>query len=201
MERTALFALFAGNSSILPVPGSKEWEDATARYEPDTRTLEQRQADNQRFDDWFKARIHEDTQARRAETLRLNLEEALGRRLLAELYSDGARGALSAHSKQMYKEDIARFKKWCAEVGVSFLPATGPTVATFILETCAGDDGPKPAMAARLCTAIKLAHRFKGMSCPVEGSPHVRAVRKWIKQSIPPLPLSAAADIPAGSEH
>ena len=133
---------------------------------------------------------HESRQAEHVAALRLGLVEVLGERLEGEFQSQLRDFKLSEASQVTYGKDTARFRKWCAEADLSWLPAAPETVAAFLLETCCPEDGLKPAMASRLSTAIKLWHLLKGHTDPTD-SPYVRAVRRWIKQSVS-QPIAAA---------
>ena len=159
----------------------------------------ERQAGERRLDEVLKIAAHRERQAENAADLRYGLTQVLGARLDSERDVQlKSLHLLSDASIACYARDTARFRKWCAEADLSWLPAAPETVAAFLLETCTADV-PKPAMAARLSTAIKLWHLVKGEADPTDNS-FVRAVRKWIK-GVPQEPETVAADPPSDTEH
>jgi hypothetical protein len=170
-----------------PAPNRPLWE-----------LVGERQASEQGLDEVLKIAAHQERQAANVADLRAGLTQVLGARLESE--RDGQVKTfrqLSEASKQQYARDTARFRKWCAEADVSWLPAAPESVAAFLLETCVADV-PTPAMAARLSTAIKLWHLLKGEADPTS-DPFVRAVRRWIK-GVNQEPETVAADSPS-TEH
>ena len=158
----------------------------------------EQEASERRVLEVLKMGAHRERQDEHVADLRCGLVHVLGARLESEL-NRGCR-ELNKASEQQYIRDAARFRKWCAETGVSWLPAAPETVAAFILETCASA-GRMPATAARLCGAIKLWHLLKGEADPTANNPFLRAVRKWIKGD--PQEPEPVADSPPGilTEH
>lgn len=150
---------------------------------PATAAIE-RQVSDQSFDDWLKVSIYNSRQEERVAALRCDLTAVLGQRLDEEIAVWLSDYRLSEASQKKYAQDTRRFRAWCVEVGVPFLPAAPETIATFLFDQCAGGEWPKVAMMSRLCTALKLWHLVKGFPDPTD-SPYVRAVRRLIKECSP----------------
>ena len=86
-----------------------------------------------------------------------------GERLAA--YLEQARGALSSHTVRALRADMERFALWCAERGLSALPARSSTVAEYI-EAMATIRAP--ATVQRYVSSIASVHRAVGDRDPVQ---------------------------------
>ena len=90
-----------------------------------------------------------------------------------------ARGAFSANTERAVRSDLAIYGAWCAERGLSALPAVPETVTAFVdamAETRA------PATVRRYVASIAVAHRAIGrgstIECPLVGLALKRMHRK-----------------------
>jgi hypothetical protein len=108
------------------------------------------------------------------------LELCLGEHLYAEMV-EGERSLVSASA---YRNDVQRFKAWCAAEGVQSLPAPPEAVATWLIETAGtAKKIPSPRRMSRMVAAIDLLHRLSGFESPTDdvlvkaGLRYVRAQR------------------------
>lgn len=95
--------------------------------------------------------------------------------------TEGVRQLLEASKRPntlaAYKSDWGQFSKWCSAEGVSVLPASAETVATYI---AAKASDLRPASLQRHCASIAQAHRLKGLTSPTE-SELVRTVLQGVR--------------------
>ena len=96
-----------------------------------------------------------------------------GERLDAIL--EDARGAFSRHTVRALKADLYAFASWCAERGLSPLPALARTVAAYV-EAMATVRAP--ATVRRYVFSIVTAHRAAGEQGPLEHPEVQRALQR-----------------------
>ena len=96
-----------------------------------------------------------------------------GERLTA--YLEDAHGALSGNTVRAVRADLERFTSWCAERGLSPLPARAVTVVAYV-EAMAIDRAP--ATVCRYVSSIASVHKAAGERSPLE---HV-TVRRSLKR-------------------
>jgi len=123
------------------------------------------------------ARIASDGRLAVAQTTMLEALEAV---LAEELKSECEDH--SAETKRQYALDIRRFKRWCVEGGLPYLPARPEAVATFLLEI-AGGGGKPPALRSliRMASAIAYLHKLGQAQNPCDDV-LVRAALSWIRK-------------------
>ena len=96
-----------------------------------------------------------------------------GERLDAIL--EDARGAFSRHTVRALKADLYAFASWCAERGLSPLPALARTVAAYVEAMAAVR---APATVRRYVFSIVTAHRAAGEQGPLEHPEVQRALQR-----------------------
>ena len=74
-------------------------------------------------------------------------------------YGEGARGAFSENTERAVRADLAIFGAWCAEQGLSALPASPATIAAFVDAKAATRAA---ATVRRYVASIAVAHRAIG---------------------------------------
>lgn len=93
-----------------------------------------------------------------------------------------ARAEKSAATRRGYRSDWRHFETWCADVGLTPLPAAIETVAAYF--AALADGGLKASTISRRCAAIAYAHRLAGApSSPTAAEP-VKAVLRGIRRRI-----------------
>ena len=99
-----------------------------------------------------------------------------GRTLADQLggFDRAARGAFSANTERAVRSDLGIYGDWCAEWGLSALPATPETVAAFVDAMAATRS---PATVRRYVASIAVAHRAIGQGRTLK-SPVVRLALK-----------------------
>jgi hypothetical protein len=90
------------------------------------------------------------------------IEQALSQTLSAELAAEIESQKLNAKTLKRYREDFARFRKYCEESGLPYLPAGPQVTAMFLGEDC--KKGLKHFN--RLRNAIACTHRMAGFPDP-----------------------------------
>jgi integrase len=80
-----------------------------------------------------------------------------------------------ANTKRAWRSDWQVYEGFCAERGVTTVPATPSTVAAFV-EAC-GEEGKKPATIRRYLTTIALAHRVAKLANPCVEEPVRHALK------------------------
>ena len=78
---------------------------------------------------------------------------------------EDARGAFSRHTVRALKADLYAFASWCAERGLSPLPALARTVAAYVEAMAAVR---APATVRRYVFSIVTVHRAAGEQGPLE---------------------------------
>ena len=115
------------------------------------------------------------------------IEQVLGQTLRAELAAEIENQKLNAKTLKRYREDFARFRKYCDGQGLPCLPA-GPQVTAMFL----GDDCEKGLKHFnRLRNAIACTHRMAGFPDPTEDL-LVRAVCRLLRDNKSPTPATPA---------
>jgi hypothetical protein len=111
------------------------------------------------------------------------IEQVLGQALRAELDAEIENQKLNAKTLKRYREDFARFRKYCEGKGLPCLPAGPQVTAMFLSEDC--KKGLKHFN--RLRAAIGCTHRIAGYPDPCEDL-LVRAVCRLLRdnKSSPP---------------
>ena len=94
---------------------------------------------------------------------------------LGEYLDAAADGSLSANTVRALRADLERFAAWCAERGLSPLPATAGTVAAYVE---AVSRGLAPATVRRHVSSIAALHRAAGERSPSEHAEVRRALRR-----------------------
>ena len=94
-----------------------------------------------------------------------------------ELYF--AERARAAKTRRAYRSDLADFAGWCAGEGRCPLPSDAGTVSGYLINLAA--HGAKVTTMGRRLSSIAYAHRFAGVTNPVE-APRVQAVWEGIRR-------------------
>jgi len=113
----------------------------------------------------------------------------------AEAAATFAREQHAAATRKAYASDFLIFERWCAERGLSALPALAATVATFIAAQARG--GAKPSTLSRRVAAIRYIHAAGGHLSPTVGEA-VKATLKGIRRAFGVAPHRKA---PATAER
>jgi hypothetical protein len=104
------------------------------------------------------------------------LEYILGDALRAEMAD-----AYAESTRRVYRSDVKRFKKWCIEEAVPYLPASPPDVAAFLLDMAGGGETMPPWRAlVRMRTAIGYLHQVGQFANPCDDI-WVRATMRWLR--------------------
>ena len=115
------------------------------------------------------------------------IEQVLSQTLRTELAAELESQKLNAKTLKWYREDFARFRKYCEGSGLPCLPA-GPQVTAMFL----GEHGKKGlAHVNRLRAAIACTHRTAGFPDPTSDL-LVRAVCRLLNDNKSPPPATPA---------
>jgi hypothetical protein len=115
------------------------------------------------------------------------IEQVLSQTLRAELDAEIESQRLDAKTLKRYREDFARFRKYCDGQGLPCLPAAPQVTALFL-----GEHGVKGLKHFnRLRAAIACTHRTAGFPDPTEDL-LVKAVGRLLKDNKSPQPASPA---------
>ena len=98
-------------------------------------------------------------------------------RLIA--YLKEADGALSANTVRALRADLERFTAWCAERGLSRLPACAATVVAYIEAT---ESVRAPATVRRYVSSIAAVHKAAGERSPLEQVTVRRALQRMYRR-------------------
>jgi site-specific recombinase XerD len=94
---------------------------------------------------------------------------------------DFAQQDKAASTRASYRSSFRLFEKFCRSRGVSSLPATPETVASFL--AAEAEAGKKPATIGRRCSAIGYAHKLAGHESPT-ASEAVKATVRGIRRAL-----------------
>jgi hypothetical protein len=115
------------------------------------------------------------------------IEQVLSQTLRAELDAEIENQKLNAKTLRRYREDFQRFKKYCEDSGLPYLPA-GPQVTALFL----GENGKKGlAHVNRLRNAIAFTHHTAGLPAPTDDL-LVKAICRLLKDNKSSPPASPA---------
>jgi hypothetical protein len=115
------------------------------------------------------------------------IEQVLSQTLRTELAAELESQKLNAKTLKRYREDFARFRKYCEGSGLPYLPA-GPQVTAMFL----GEHGKRGlAHVNRLRAAIACAHRTAGFPDPTS-DPLVKALCRLLRRNKSPRPATPA---------
>jgi site-specific recombinase XerD len=103
--------------------------------------------------------------------------------------ADYARAEKAAATRRAYSKDFKLFRGWCAQRGVSALPASAAAVAAFL--ACEAERGRRPSSIGRRIAAIRYAHKLAGLVLPTDDE-RVRATMRGIRRSIGAAPVKKA---------
>jgi site-specific recombinase XerD len=112
------------------------------------------------------------------ETATESLPAALGPDLAAAI--DLAKAEKAFSTRKAYGTDFRIFKAWCDGKGVSSLPASAETVATFLAHETG--NGTKPSTLGRRIAAIRYAHKLAHLDTPTD-SEAVKATLRGIRRT------------------
>jgi hypothetical protein len=115
------------------------------------------------------------------------IEWALSQTLSAELAAEIECQKLDAKTLNRYREDFAKFVKYCQDSGLPYLPASPQVTALFLSEDC--EKGLKHFN--RLRNAIGCTHRMAGFPDPCEDL-LVKAVSRLLRDNKSPQPATPA---------
>ena len=111
------------------------------------------------------------------------IEQVLSQTLSTELAAEIESQKLDAKTLKRYREDFARFRKFCESWGLPYLPAGPQVTAMFLSDGC--EKGLKHCN--RLRNAIACTHRMAGFPGPTEDL-LVKAVSRLLRDNKSPEP-------------
>lgn len=100
---------------------------------------------------------------------------------LADTARDLAREAMAPNTRRAYAASWGVFSGWCADAGLSALPATAGNVALYVAHLV--EIGRKPATISGALAAIAAAHRVAGHASPTEDE-SVRLVVRGARRAL-----------------
>src|SRR5215210_6384478 len=100
--------------------------------------------------------------------------------------ADYAQAEKAAATRRAYQSDFAIFSAWCAERGLSALPANPESVAAFLAGEA--ERGTKASTIGRRVAAIRYAHKLSGHPLPTDDE-RVRATVRGIRRTIGTAPV------------
>ena len=92
-------------------------------------------------------------------------------------------------TRRAYRSDFEIFEAWCAERGLSSLPASPDVTAAFL--AWEAGQGIKPSTIGRRVAAIRYAHKLRGLSLPTDDE-RVRATVRGIRRTHGAAPVKKA---------
>ena len=116
-------------------------------------------------------------------------------RPIFERAADLARQEKAQATRRAYRSDFEIFRAWCADRGVSVLPAATESVAGFLAHEV--EKGIRPSTIGRRVAAIRYAHKFAGHAIPTDDE-RVKATVRGIRRSLGIAPRKKA---PATAER
>jgi|GEM_PF-4672601 len=121
--------------------------------------------------------------AERKTVLEVELEE-IPDELLALLESDLVaelkRDKRAATTREKYKADFVRFKKYAEDHGLRYLPASPAAVAYFLLHDIG--EAASPGYVYRVLSAVAYVHELRMLANPCR-TPLVRAARRYLMRA------------------
>ena len=114
---------------------------------------------------------------------------------LAEQARAYARASRAAATLRAYRSDWADFEDWCAEHGVTALPAAPATVCLYL--AALAEAGARASTIRRRLAALAPAHRLIGVTTPPTSDPAVRATMSGIRRSLGTAPHQKAPAVTA----
>jgi site-specific recombinase XerD len=100
-----------------------------------------------------------------------------------------AKDARASATRRAYLSDFATFEAWCAQHGLTPLPATPGTVAVYL--AALADIPRRPATIERALTGIAHAHRTRGHTW-LRGHPAITQVMDGIRRRLGTAPVQKA---------
>jgi len=104
--------------------------------------------------------------------------------------ADLARAEKASATKRAYGRDFAIFRAWCADQGLSALPADPAAVAAFI--AAEAGRGVKCSTLGRRIAGIRYGHRLAGLASPTDDE-RVKAVMRGARRTLGVAPVKKAA--------
>jgi hypothetical protein len=104
--------------------------------------------------------------------------------------ADLARAEKATATKRAYGSDFAIFRAWCADQGLSALPADPAAVAAFI--AAEAGRGVKCSTLGRRIAGIRYGHRLAGLASPTDDE-RVKAVMRGACRTLGVAPVKKAA--------
>jgi site-specific recombinase XerD len=95
--------------------------------------------------------------------------------------ADLARAEKSAATKRAYGSDFAIFRAWCAEQGLSALPADPAAVAAFVAAEVGR--GVKCSTLGRRIAGIRYSHKLAGLASPTDDE-RVKTVMRGARRTL-----------------
>jgi hypothetical protein len=92
-----------------------------------------------------------------------------------------ARASKAESTLRAYRTDAADFTAWCEGHGLSPLPASVDTLASYLAELA--NSGMKASSIARRCAGLRYMHRMAGFESPTNNEA-IKAVLYGIKRSL-----------------
>jgi integrase len=92
-----------------------------------------------------------------------------------------ARASKAASTLRAYRTDAANFTAWCEQHGLSPLPASVDTLASYLAELA--NSGMKASSIARRCAGLRYMHRVAGFESPTNNEA-IKAMLSGIKRSL-----------------
>jgi site-specific recombinase XerC len=104
--------------------------------------------------------------------------------------ADLARSEKAAATRRAYGSDFAIFRAWCAEQGLSALPADPAAVAAFI--AAEAGRGVKCSTLGRRVAGIRYAHKLAGLPSPTDDE-RCKATMRGARRTLGVAPVKKSA--------